>query len=195
MTTVATAVVTCQAGYMTRHVFVSGNPALDFVGTLKWRRSPEPEELLTTPADLHDWLDQSGLCSTVPRITGADLDRARDLREASYRLVAAACIGRPARGADLGLLNAAAAAPSLVPVADRHGLAVSGSARAVRSTLARAAFTAAFVDHEQLRECANPACTRIYLDRSHGARRTWCGMNECGGRAKVAAFRRRQHGA
>nr|WP_272918512.1 CGNR zinc finger domain-containing protein [Nocardiopsis alba] len=43
-----------------------------------------------------------------------------------------------------------------------------------------------------LKECGRPDCTRLYLDRSRGARRTWCGMDECGNRVKAAAYRARR---
>ncbi|MGS2586154.1 CGNR zinc finger domain-containing protein [Streptomyces hebeiensis] len=41
-------------------------------------------------------------------------------------------------------------------------------------------------------ECGRTVCTRICLDRSRGARRTWCGMDECGNRVKAAAYRARR---
>lgn len=39
-----------------------------------------------------------------------------------------------------------------------------------------------------LKECGNPECTRIYIDRSRGMRRQWCGMESCGNRIKAAAY-------
>jgi predicted RNA-binding Zn ribbon-like protein len=44
----------------------------------------------------------------------------------------------------------------------------------------------------QLRECVNPRCTRLFIDTSRAGIRRWCGMTECGNRAKVAAFRARR---
>nr|WP_281353719.1 CGNR zinc finger domain-containing protein [Phytoactinopolyspora mesophila] len=46
-----------------------------------------------------------------------------------------------------------------------------------------------------LKECGRAGCTRVYLDRSRGARRTWCGMDECGNRVKAAAYRARMRAA
>ncbi|MBB4981041.1 putative RNA-binding Zn ribbon-like protein [Streptomyces sp. SFB5A] len=43
-----------------------------------------------------------------------------------------------------------------------------------------------------LKECDNPECTRVYVDRSRGARRQWCGMESCGNRFKAAAYRARK---
>ncbi|MGI5425384.1 CGNR zinc finger domain-containing protein [Streptomyces sp. CA-179760] len=49
--------------------------------------------------------------------------------------------------------------------------------------------------HARLKECGRPGCTRVYLDRSRGGRRAWCGMEECGNRVKAAAYRARRRGA
>jgi predicted RNA-binding Zn ribbon-like protein len=43
-----------------------------------------------------------------------------------------------------------------------------------------------------LKECGNPECTRIYIDRSRGMRRQWRGMESCGNRIKAAAYRARK---
>jgi predicted RNA-binding Zn ribbon-like protein len=47
-------------------------------------------------------------------------------------------------------------------------------------------------DRAQLRECVNPRCTRLFIDTSRAGTRRWCGMTECGNKAKVAAFRARR---
>jgi predicted RNA-binding Zn ribbon-like protein len=43
-----------------------------------------------------------------------------------------------------------------------------------------------------LKECGNPECTRIYIDRSRGMCRQWCGMESCGNKIKAAAYRARR---
>ncbi|MEU6657487.1 CGNR zinc finger domain-containing protein [Streptomyces sp. NPDC046821] len=45
----------------------------------------------------------------------------------------------------------------------------------------------------QIKECAAPRCTRLYVDRSHRGSRRWCDMTRCGNRAKAAAHRSRHH--
>ncbi|MBF8191464.1 CGNR zinc finger domain-containing protein [Nonomuraea sp. K274] len=44
----------------------------------------------------------------------------------------------------------------------------------------------------RVRECARPECTRIFVDRSRGGKRQWCGMEECGNRIKAANYRSRK---
>jgi predicted RNA-binding Zn ribbon-like protein len=45
------------------------------------------------------------------------------------------------------------------------------------------------------RECERPACTRLFVDRSRGGTRAWCGMAECGNRVKAADYRARKAAA
>lgn len=173
-------------------VFVSGNLALDLLGTLKWRRA-EPEEGLVTPADVGRWAVAAGVVTVPPPVGPADLARLRELREAIYRLV-----GDRGTGADLRVLNAAAAAPRTVAQLTPHGAERRGAAEAVAAEVAHAAID--LLDglraaRLRIRECERPACTRIFVDRSRGGTRAWCGMAECGNRAKAASYRARKAAA
>ncbi|WP_454048478.1 CGNR zinc finger domain-containing protein [Cellulomonas sp. Marseille-Q8402] len=174
-------------------VFVSGDPALDFVGTLKWRRSPEPEELLVDPGALDAWFVGSGTVTSPPGSSAADLHAARALRESAYGLVVAALQGRPARAEDVAAVNRAAADPPATTMLVDGRRAASGTAAQALSSIARAVIeVVASADPAELKECGRPACTRVYLDRSRGHRRAWCGMEECGNRVKAAAYRERR---
>jgi hypothetical protein len=44
----------------------------------------------------------------------------------------------------------------------------------------------------RIKECGDPECTRIFIDRSRGGNRHWCGMEECCNRVKAAAYRSRK---
>ncbi|RVX40387.1 putative RNA-binding Zn ribbon-like protein [Nonomuraea polychroma] len=173
-------------------IFVSGNLALDFMGTLKWRRS-EPEELLATPADLGRWAVEAGVMSEAPAVDAADLRRLRTLREAVYRLVTTAMDGRPWPEDDLRVVNEeAAGAPPRMRLTPA-GLVRSGDAGAIASSVARSAAELLGEFGElRVRECALEECTRIFIDRSRGGNRQWCGMEECGNRVKVANYRSRK---
>ena len=179
-------------------VFVSGNLALDFAGTLKWRRT-RPEELLATPADLGRWAVAAGVTSEEPAVGAADLRWLCMLREAAYRLVTCAMDGRPWPEGDLRAVNEAAAeAPPQVRLTP-GGLVRSGDAGAIASSVARwaAELLGEFAEQPgglRIRECALEECTRIFIDRSRGGNRQWCGMEECGNRVKVANYRSRRSG-
>ncbi|MFD7406025.1 CGNR zinc finger domain-containing protein [Streptomyces sp. NPDC059866] len=42
------------------------------------------------------------------------------------------------------------------------------------------------------KECGNPECSQIHIDRSRGARRELCAMDPCGNKMKAAAYRARK---
>ncbi|MEV5894868.1 CGNR zinc finger domain-containing protein [Nonomuraea fuscirosea] len=176
-------------------VFVSGNLALDFAGTLKWRRS-EPEELLATSADLGRWAVEAGVTNEAPAIDAADLRRLRTLREAVYRLVIHGVNGLPWPDGDLGVVNEeAAGAPPGVRLTP-GGLVRTGDAGALAAAVARsAAELLGELSELRVRECALAECTRLFIDRSRGGNRQWCGMEECGNRVKVANYRSRKSAA
>ncbi|GAA5167502.1 MULTISPECIES: CGNR zinc finger domain-containing protein [Amycolatopsis] len=176
-------------------VFVSGHVALDFAGTLKWRRS-EPEETLSGPRELARWFVAAGVLTEPPPVAAGDLPRALTLREAIYSLTTATRTGAPWPGDSIAALNAAAAGEVPVPVLGEGAVSRTGPAAAGLTALAHAAIDLLTgPDAELLKECARDECTRVFVDRSRGRRRTWCGMDECGNRVKAAAYRARKRTA
>lgn len=173
---------------------MSGNPALDLVGTVGSRRD-SPVDLLATPADLEQWVLE---CDELPDQVTADtpaFTAALRLREALYRLALDRL--RDARFAptSLDLVNAAAAGPVPTVELSDAGLRLSGSLRSALTHVARSGITVLADPHACLKECGRADCTRLYLDRSRGARRTWCGMEGCGNRVKAASYRARRQAA
>jgi predicted RNA-binding Zn ribbon-like protein len=174
------------------YFFLSGRPCLDLTTTLRVRHHERPVETLTTPPDVRDWIERSGLTGRVA-VDDTGLARTRELREAIHRLCRAALTGaaRPAR--DVARLNAAAAHPPLVPRLAADAVRHEGDLDQVLSTIARDAIDLLTGPYAgRIRECAHPDCSRLYLDASHAGRRRWCGMTACGNRAKSAAYRRRR---
>jgi len=173
--------------------FKGGRTSLDLVATVgeRWRRR---FERLREPGDLGRWLVQSGLHAHAPAVSAADLEHARELREAIDRLA------RPPRGtdpADVALLNRWAAAPALAPQLAPGGRTLRPPAGdPVRGALAAVARDA--VDllsgplADRVRECGADDCALLFVDASRPGRRRWCSMEACGNRAKAAAFRRRE---
>ncbi|KAB2349050.1 CGNR zinc finger domain-containing protein [Actinomadura rudentiformis] len=167
--------------------FVSGDPALDFAGTVRHRRDDRTDQL-ATPADLARWTVEAGLLTTAPPADAAGLDTAVALREAIYRLAAGAG-GRH----DRDLVNRhAAAAPVTVGLTADGTVERTGDLPAALATLARSAVELlGGPDARDVKECEADPCTRLYLDTSRRRTRRWCDMRECGNRAKAAAFRAR----
>jgi predicted RNA-binding Zn ribbon-like protein len=176
--------------------YLGGRRCLDFAGTLRYRASAR-EESLTDPERLSDWAVGAGLVDTALGSTDEELAAAVALREAIYRVVFARLQGGLPDVADVDLVNAHASQPQLTPVLRPDG-SVSRSGT-VPQLLARLAADLldlyAGPDIEKVKECSRPGCTRLYIDASRSQNRHWCGMRTCGNRAKVEAFRARQHAA
>jgi predicted RNA-binding Zn ribbon-like protein len=177
-------------------VYLSGRRCLDFVGTVKHRDTLR-EELLTEPELLSDWAVQAGLLDVAVDVSYDDRMAAIELREAIYRTVVARLEGRRPRLADVDLLNERASHPQLTPRLLRTGAArrEGTTSQLLASLAADLLDLLAGADIENVKHCAHPDCTRLYLDASRAKSRQWCGMGTCGNRAKVQAFRARQRAA
>lgn len=170
---------------------MSGNPALDLVGTVESRRN-KPVDLLAAPADLEQWVLE---CDELPDQVTADaatFTSALRLREAIYQLALDRMRDRRFTPTSLEIVNDAAAGP--VPAVELGDacLHLSGDLRSALVHVARSGIAVLADRHACVKECGRSGCTRLYLDRSRGARRTWCGMEECGNRMKAAAYRARR---
>jgi predicted RNA-binding Zn ribbon-like protein len=171
--------------------FVSGNLALDLASTVVSRRD-EPIDVLAAPADLERWVAE---CDGLPAgvtVDFATFESALSLREATYQLALDRVLDRPFDPGSLEIVNNTAAEPVPTIKLSDAGLHLSGDLLAVLSQIARSGISLLADPHACLKECGRAGCTRIYLDRSRGARRTWCGMDECGNRVKAAAYRARR---
>jgi len=147
--------------------------------------------------DLQRWL---GLILEVDgiRASACDLAAMRVLRAAIARAAHRAVAGRPPARTDVAAINAAAAAPPLVPVlrGDRTSTAAETTAVAALSTIARDAidlFSGPLAN--RIRVCAAPDCGLFFVDGSRPGRRRWCSMQRCGNLAKVRDYRRRRSSA
>ncbi|HEY3483010.1 MAG TPA: ABATE domain-containing protein, partial [Streptomyces sp.] len=167
----------------------------DLAATLRSRRSARID-VLDTPRRLDDWYLKSGIVDVVSACCEADVVRAVEVREAIYELVTARVAGDGYGSAALGLLNDAARTPPATPQLTAGGRWVEATPAEALSTVARHAIDLlSGPDVPLMKECANPECTRVYIDRSRGRRREWCGMETCGNKMKAAAYRARKREA
>lgn len=153
-------------------------------------------ETLHEPADLHRWLRGFVEVAVAP-VTDADLLQAQHLREGIWQCMDARADGTPLPRAHVEQVNRFALKPSLAPVLDAAGgrrWAEPASCDAVLSMLARdliEVLTGPLGD--RVRRCGGDHCPLLFVDASRPGRRRWCSMQRCGNRAKVRAFRDRQH--
>ncbi|OKH98972.1 hypothetical protein A6A06_25560 [Streptomyces sp. CB02923] len=177
------------------HAFVCGAPALDFAATLRARRSVR-FEMFAAPERLDAWYLESGIVDSVTPARPSDVERAKAVREAVYELITARRLGAAFGARALDVLNEAARRPAAAPQLTRDGRRTDATSGEALAAVARQAVELlSGPDVPLLKECENPECTRVYIDRSRGARRHWCGMESCGNKIKAAAYRARKKNA
>jgi len=162
------------------------------VNTIDREHGPD---LFDEVAGLQDWLAARGLLEPGAEVGEAELDRARELREA-LRSLLLANNGEPDDPTARVVLETAAARAEL-----RAGFAPGGpelvpAAGGVDGALGRvtAAAFAAMLDGSwpRLKACPRDECGWAFFDRSSNASATWCSMSVCGGRVKSGAYYRRR---
>ena len=158
-------------------------------------------DLLATRARGRRWLSEAGLLAPGEKITRADLDRLRRVREALRELVAvgqgsgvkpsatdARAINDVLTGATIEL-RFTALGPELIPVGASAVDRVLGSLTGI---VARAMIDGSW---RRLKVCPGPHCGWVFYDHSRNGSGRWCSMNVCGGREKARAhYRRRREG-
>jgi predicted RNA-binding Zn ribbon-like protein len=151
--------VTGQTDYM-RHAFPCGNAALDFVGTLRARRSVTPLEMLSSAESLDAWFGESGLVDRPTHCRASDVPAAVSLREAIHSLVAARLAGEDFDEDALALVNRTARTPPVVPQLTQAGRRVEATPEQAMSSVARIAVDLlSGPEARLLKECGRPGCT------------------------------------
>jgi predicted RNA-binding Zn ribbon-like protein len=191
--------VTCQYGCVSEFVFVSGRVCLDLAGTKLWRRSLRTE-LLASPDDLRRWVTEAGLVDDPGPIGARGLARVRRLRESIYEL-ASSWPSTEAERADSGCFEEALAEANdtarlplpKLQIDEAAQVSRTGGIDEVLGAVARDAVDLlGSRQRSRMRECANPDCTRLFVDLSRSGARRWCGMAECGNKHKAASYRQRK---
>lgn len=176
--------------------FISGNLALDFVNTVGDRLS-QSRDYFRSDEDLRAWSRLAGL-SGVPS-KGVALKDALRLRESLYGIFRASFESRRIPVRDLAVLNALAqrSRASWKLQKGKNGFAWRWTgAGGISYSLGRIAEAAVELllssDLDLIRQCNDRNCGWLFIDHSQGQRRRWCSMQDCGNRAKVKSFHRRQ---
>jgi predicted RNA-binding Zn ribbon-like protein len=193
-------------------LFLGSHPALDFLNT---RCAPQGQtiEWIGDGRSFVDWLMAAGLldgagATRLQRRFGlkaldAAAEEARRVREWARAWIARwreAPDGDYAR--ELALLNGRLARAGLqrqvLATEDGFQLTESNRFESVDELMAIVATQIALLVTNEapslVKQCAGPACTLLFLDRTKSHRRLFCSAAACGNRAKVAAFRERQRG-
>jgi len=155
-------------------------------------------EVLATPGDVERWLRGRDLLgSTVEVEAGGEcLGHALELREA-LRQMALANNGAPLEPATVAALDRASERARLDLRFLPDGTATlqpqaAGCAGALGRLLVIVNRSMADGTWSRLKACPSDDCLWAFYDRSKNGLGRWCQMAECGNRAKVRAYRRRQ---
>ncbi|GAA1490656.1 CGNR zinc finger domain-containing protein [Brachybacterium sacelli] len=165
--------------------------ATSFTATLT-ERCGDPVERIPTPNRLAEWLAVSGLA--VKSCTSAELERARELREAIHTTATAAArhSGLPAPAVEIinDCSTRSRAAANLTSEGNRHWrLSATSSVDDALGVIAADAISIIAGERDgRLALCASPTCQAAFFDTSRSRTRRWCDMNTCGNREKKARF-------
>jgi predicted RNA-binding Zn ribbon-like protein len=172
----------------TRRRFRTGRTCLDLTHTggegeaARW-------EILHEPADAARFL---GIIieTEPPVVEAADMEQVRAVRQAISNLARCRVAGIAEPEGTIGVINAAAAEPALVPQLDADGSRrlLRGNAGQALSTIARDAidlYSSPLA--ERVSVCEAEDCGLLFVDASRPGTRRWCSMDWCGDRAKKRA--------
>ena len=169
--------------------------ATSFTGTLSERHG-EAVERIPTPHRLIDWLQINGL--NVESCTAAQLDRARELREAVHAVATAAAVGSDLPKSAVQIINDCSieGRAAAILTADGNRLwRLSSPARVEDALGVIAADAISIIAGERdgrLALCASQTCHAAFFDTSQSRTRRWCDMNTCGNRQKKARLKAAQ---
>ncbi|WP_167501462.1 CGNR zinc finger domain-containing protein [Streptomyces malaysiensis] len=169
--------------------------ATSFTGTLS-ERYGDAVERIPTPGRLGDWLAVYGLA--VDSCTTAQLDLARELREAIHAAATAAAIQDALPMSAVQVINdfsvRGRAAAILTPEGERRWrLGADSCVEDALSVIAADAISIIAGERDgKLALCASPTCQAAFFDASQSRTRRWCDMNTCGNRQKKARFNANQ---
>jgi predicted RNA-binding Zn ribbon-like protein len=200
--------------------YVGGRLCLDFANTVGGMRPDQPNEHLHAYEDLVKWARGAGIVAAAqarrlsaaaerdPAAAERVLRRARDLREAIFRVVDAASRGGAPEEADLALVNRA-----LGRALARRKLVRRGGGFALAwpeddleaplwpVALSTADLLASAEDLGRVHMCGESEaghCSWLFVDDTRAGTRRWCTMKDCGNRAKQRRHyqrHRRERGA
>ena len=184
----------------------AGELSLDFANTLDWHASDQPQENLNSYEDLINWGRAAGILQEEqakqlaqvavahPSQAGATLERARELREAIYRIFVNYIEAAGPSQNDLEILNSylKRALPHLRLLSDSEGFSLGWeeNEQDLEQVLwpvvwsAVELLTSERVD--RVGQCADDrGCGYLFYDTSRNRSRRWCSMESCGNRAKA----------
>jgi predicted RNA-binding Zn ribbon-like protein len=193
---------------------IGGELCLDLVNTASERQVGPMKERLWEYGDLLQWGLRTGAvdgaaAARLERAAAADegraaesLERARSVRDATYRVFHAMVAEEEPAAADVALLSEAGAeaagAQRLVVRDGVFELEWPETDDLDRAWWPAATSAVGLLLSEELgrvKECATDNCNWLFMDMSRNRSRRWCDMKDCGNRAKARRHYARRKGS
>lgn len=194
---------------------IGGALCLDFVNTISSHFEEHPIEHLNTYADLVEWGRQRGVLSDDDVVTltkhaeqhpeEADraLGQAVDIRRTLYGVFSSVSREKPVSKGNLYAFNSYLSDAMGHTEIVEHGEHFDWGWKEAEGDLERmlwpvmrsAADLLTSAQIEMVRECGGDDCGWLFVDTSKNHSRRWCSMSDCGNRAKVKRFYRKQKAA
>ncbi len=194
--------------------FVGGDLCLDFCNTVGGKRGGIAREKLHTLNDFICWAEQGVLLKSEqaeelrryaarrPAEASALLARATELREAIFRILLSASLGKTPSRDDMARLNSELGASlgrlRIGRAKERNGFAWQWAEQPLEpehllGPIARSAAELLVRDNllTNVHQCKGDNCGWLFIDCSKNHSRCWCDMRDCGNRAKVRRHRKR----
>jgi predicted RNA-binding Zn ribbon-like protein len=180
--------------------------AIDFANTVSSRHGSHPIERLTSHGALVDFGEQTGLLEpeaaarlrawgeAEPAAAAALVAAAIGLREALYRVFAAAAGQAPPPPAELATVNSWWHRVELGPAFSWRWSAGEEAPDALLGQVLVGAMELLTSEshRRRIRICEAEDCVWLFFDTSKNHSRRWCDMNQCGNRVKARRFYRRR---
>ena len=167
-------------------------PLLRVQGFVNTRDLEDGTDLLSDTVSAGKWLTEAGFLNDTAKLTDADVEQARDVREAIRSLIEDASGHRVAPLRDL-----AAAHRARLDVEEDGTVELENAGQ---DGLGDGLFELLLIIHRaqqdgswsRLKVCGNPDCQWAFFDRSRNQQGSWCDMAVCGNRLKNRELRARR---
>jgi predicted RNA-binding Zn ribbon-like protein len=176
-----------------------GRLCLDFAqtGDMGWGTR---FERLKGPSELRRWLSLSSLRLPGMRVSKEDLNTAKMLRGAIWRVVGASLRRAIPAAGDIRLINRIAREAGLARELDLTAKSMRWRRPAPAAALATIAQDAIMLlgepaQRKRIRRCENAGCRVVFFDDSRPGLRRWCASNRCGDRVRAQRYRDRRKAA
>lgn len=185
---------------MQNFLWLANWPALDFVNTV-YTLAGERIELFRTAEDVADWLRDARLPEVPPavrskeQLLAAALHYRKCLHSGLERLVSSGDVPADTISSTNRLLEGDRFSFRLQRGQGGFQLQRHWNFASPADYIAPVALSFAELlgtaDLSRIRRCKNPKCPLLFYDTSKSATRSWCSLNICGNRLRVAAFRKK----